>query len=89
MKRQSIYLVIIILLFFAAQKIFAETNITVRSANGPENTVIMGAPDPVTGGLGTNAVTGVYMSRVSFQVLLFLMGIQWPRGIAMTKAVEE
>jgi len=119
LKRQSIYFVIIILIFFASQKVFSETNfvgsfgsptgnyftviqdavdntssngmvivsngvyntgggitpgyacsnrvvitnnIIVKSANGPENTVIMGAPDPVTGGLGDNAVRGVYMS---------------------------
>jgi len=37
--------------------------VTVRSVNGPEHTFILGAPDPVTGHLGTNAVRGVYLTQ--------------------------
>ena len=48
--------------YACSNRVVITKNITVVSANGPENTVIMGAPDPVTGGLGTNAVRGVYMS---------------------------
>ena len=36
--------------------------ITVQSVNGPSVTFIKGAPDPITGGLGTNATRCVYMS---------------------------
>ena len=36
--------------------------ITVQSVNGSSVTLIQGAPDPVTGGLGTNATRCVYMS---------------------------
>ena len=36
--------------------------VTVQSLNGPSTTFIQGAPDPVTGGLGTNATRCVYMT---------------------------
>jgi hypothetical protein len=36
--------------------------ITVQSVNGPAVTYIVGAPDPKTGGLGTNATRCVFMS---------------------------
>ncbi len=36
--------------------------ITVQSVNGASVTCITGAPDPITGGLGTNATRCVYMS---------------------------
>jgi hypothetical protein len=34
-------------------------SLTLTSLNGPDVTVISGAPDPVTGGCGDNAVRGV------------------------------
>lgn len=43
-------------------RIVITNDIAVESVNGPEATLIVGAPDPVTLGLGTNAVRGVFMT---------------------------
>jgi hypothetical protein len=43
-------------------RVVITNDITVQSVNGPEATYIVGAPDSETGGNGTNAVRGVYMS---------------------------
>ena len=43
-------------------RVVITNDISIQSVNGPEVTFIMGSPDPVTGGNGTNAVRGVYMS---------------------------
>ncbi|MCP4708233.1 MAG: PKD domain-containing protein, partial [Planctomycetes bacterium] len=40
-------------------------NIPVESVNGPDATYILGSPDPLTGGNGTNAVRCIYMSAGS------------------------
>ena len=40
-------------------RVMVTNTITLISLNGPEHTFILGAPDPVTGGLGSNAVRGV------------------------------
>ena len=47
--------------YFSSNRVVITTNITVRSVWGPESTVIVGAADPITGSVGTNAVRGVYM----------------------------
>jgi len=37
-------------------------NITVKSVSGPENTLVLGAPDIITGSCGSNAVRCAYLS---------------------------
>ncbi|MCP4710783.1 MAG: hypothetical protein GY869_19330, partial [Planctomycetes bacterium] len=46
----------------SSNRVLITKNITVESFNGPANTVILGAPDPGTGGSGANSVRGVYMN---------------------------
>jgi len=45
-----------------SNRVVVTNAILVRSVNGPDHTVICGASDPVTGGHGTNAVRGVYLT---------------------------
>jgi hypothetical protein len=44
-----------------SNRVIVTKNIMVKSMNGPQETRILGMPDPVTGGYGTNGVSGVYM----------------------------
>jgi len=37
--------------------------VTLQSVNGPKNTIIFGAPDPITGSNGVRAVRGVYLTQ--------------------------
>jgi len=43
-------------------RVVVERAVTVRSVNGPETTLILGAPDPDTGGHGHLGVRGVYLT---------------------------
>lgn len=45
-----------------SSRVVIARGVTVRSLNGPEETIIEGAPDPDTGGLGPGAVRCVFIS---------------------------
>jgi len=45
-----------------SSRVVATNAITIRSVNGAEHTIILGASDPVTGSNGLNAVRGVYLT---------------------------
>ena len=47
--------------YLCSNRVVITEDITVTSVNGPQNTVILGALDPATGGCGTFAVRGVFM----------------------------
>ena len=49
-------------------------NIPVESVNGADDTIILGSPDPITGGNGTNAVRCVYISAGSINGFTFSNG---------------
>jgi len=44
-------------------RVCVTNRITLQSMFGREASIIVGAPDPLTGGLGSNAVRGVYMTN--------------------------
>jgi len=45
-----------------SNRVVITKNVIVRSVSGPVDTVILGKADPITGGNGTNAIRGVYIS---------------------------
>ncbi len=45
-----------------SNRVMISKGIMLRSVNGPENTIICGAPALMTGEMGTNAVRGVYIN---------------------------
>ncbi len=49
-------------------------NILVESVNGPDTTIILGSPDSITGGNGTNAVRCLYMSAGTVSGFTFSNG---------------
>jgi hypothetical protein len=55
-------------------RIVLTKNISVKSVNGPETTIVLGAPDSITGGNGTNAVRCLYMSAGSVSGFTFSNG---------------
>ena len=51
--------------FGLPSRVVLTKNIPVESVNGPDVTYILGSPDPITGGNGSNAVRCLYMSAGS------------------------
>ena len=63
-----------------SNRVCITNDITLQSVNGPSVTVIKGAPDAATGGLGTNATRCVFMSAG------FLAGFTLTNGYTRTDA---
>ncbi|NCD32336.1 MAG: choice-of-anchor D domain-containing protein [Spartobacteria bacterium] len=49
--------------FGVKHRLILTNSTTIQSVNGSRHTVIEGAPDPVSGALGTNATRAVYMAK--------------------------